>query len=85
MRDQTSYELKEQELVDALTKAETEWNEAKTLEDKRRALDQVNAALSEIEKFNEQPKALKDMEEVWLRNYLSERGKSRSYMEGEID
>ena len=44
-------ELKEQKLADDLLLAEFQWNDAKTIEDKKRALDQVNLAMGEIEKF----------------------------------
>ena len=44
-------ELKEQKLADDLLLAEFQWNDAKTIEDKKRALAQVNLAMGEIEKF----------------------------------
>jgi len=47
--------LKEQELEDNLLKAEFAWNDAVTLEDKRKALELVNLALNEIENFKTKP------------------------------
>ena len=47
--------LKEQELEDNLLKAEFAWNDAVTLEDKRKALELVNLALNEIENFKSKP------------------------------
>jgi hypothetical protein len=47
--------LKEQELENNLLKAEFAWNDAVTLEDKRKALELVNLALNEIENFKSKP------------------------------
>jgi len=44
--------IKEQELENNLLKAEFAWNDAVTLEEKKKALSLVNSALEEIEKFN---------------------------------
>ena len=53
----TAQELKEQELLDSLLRAEFAWNDSKTLEEKKQALAQVNLALEAIEKFEEEKKA----------------------------
>jgi len=53
----TAQELKEQELLDSLLRAEFAWNDSKTLEEKKQALSQVNLALEAIEKFEEEKKA----------------------------
>jgi hypothetical protein len=48
----TPAELKEQELADSLIPAEFALFDSKTIEEKKKALDLVNGALGEIEKFN---------------------------------
>lgn len=53
----TAQELKEQELLDSLLRAEFAWNDSKTLEEKKQALAQVNLALEAIEKFEDEKKA----------------------------
>lgn len=50
-------ELKEQKLVDDLLLAEFQWNDSKTLEEKKQALAQVNLALDAIEKFRQEKKS----------------------------
>jgi hypothetical protein len=44
--------VKDQELVNNLIKAEFAWNDAVTLDEKRKSLSLLNSALAEIEKFN---------------------------------
>jgi hypothetical protein len=44
--------IKDQELANNLIKAEFAWNDAVTLDEKRKSLSLLNSALSEIEKFN---------------------------------
>ena len=44
--------IKDQELVNNLIKAEFAWNDAVTLDEKRKSLSLLNSALAEIEKFN---------------------------------
>jgi hypothetical protein len=51
--------IKEQELEDNLIKAEFAWNDAKTLDEKKKALELVNSALGEIEKFHNEKVAKK--------------------------
>ena len=54
--------IKEQELEDNLIKAEFAWNDAKTLDEKKKALELVNSALVEIEKFHNEKVAKKPNE-----------------------
>jgi hypothetical protein len=51
--------IKEQELEDNLIKAEFAWKDAKTLDEKKKALELVNSALGEIEKFHNEKVAKK--------------------------
>jgi hypothetical protein len=44
--------IKDQELANNLIKAEFAWNDAVTLDEKRKSLSLLNSALAEIEKFN---------------------------------
>ena len=44
--------IKEQELENNLIEAEFAWNDAVTLDEKRKSLSLLNSALAEIEKFN---------------------------------
>ena len=44
--------IKDQELANNLIKAEFAWNDAVTLDEKRKSLSLLNSALEEIEKFN---------------------------------
>jgi hypothetical protein len=46
--------IKEQELENNLIEAEFAWNDAKTLEEKKKALELVDSALGEIEKFHKE-------------------------------
>jgi hypothetical protein len=46
--------IKEQELENNLIEAEFAWNDAKTLDEKKKALELVNSALGEIEKFHKE-------------------------------
>ena len=61
----TEQELKEQKLLDSLLSAEFAWNGSKTLEEKKRALAQVNLALEAIEKFDQEKKSLVNRLETW--------------------
>ena len=61
----TAQELKEQELLDSLLRAEFAWNDSKTLEEKKQALAQVNLALEAIEKFDQEKKSLVNRLETW--------------------
>ena len=44
--------IKDQELANNLIKAEFAWNDAVTLDEKRKSLSLLNSALAEIEKFD---------------------------------
>ena len=46
--------IKEQELENNLIEAEFAWNDAKNLDEKKKALELVNSALGEIEKFHKE-------------------------------